>query len=96
MKTIDYFHRKENQVGRVEYFPTWMFCETCERLKSIKEWWNGWVDVLKNDESINDNDRIKRLFVYDTKSSGRPNCYCCYKDAIEEKRKGKIKRNIIN
>lgn len=73
---------KENQVGRAEYFPTWFFCETCERFKTIGEWWNGWQDVLKNDEGINDPDKIRERFVYDTKLSGRPNCYCCYKDNL--------------
>ncbi len=73
---------KENQVGRAEYFPTWFFCETCERFKTIGEWWNGWQDVLRNDEGINDPDRIRERFVYDTKLSGRPNCYCCYKDNL--------------
>lgn len=73
---------KENQIGRAEYFPTWFFCETCERFKTIGEWWNGWQDVLKNDEGINDHDRIRERFVYDTKLSGRPNCYCCYKDNL--------------
>lgn len=73
---------KENQVGRAEYFPTWFFCETCERFKTISEWWNGWQDVLRNDEKINDSDRIRERFVYDTKLSGRPNCYCCYKDNL--------------
>ncbi len=73
---------KENQVGRAEYFPTWFFCESCERFKTIGEWWNGWQDVLRNDENINDSDRIRKRFVYDTKLSGKPNCYCCYKDNL--------------
>lgn len=73
---------KENQVGRAEYFPTWFFCETCERFKTIGEWWNGWQDVLKNDEGVRDPDRIRERFIYDTKLSGRPNCYCCYKDNL--------------
>lgn len=73
---------KENQVGRAEYFPTWFFCETCERFKTIGEWWNGWQDVLKNDEGITNPDRIRERFIYDTKLSGRPNCYCCYKDNL--------------
>jgi len=73
---------KENQVGRVEYFPKWFFCETCERFKPIGEWWNGWQDVLRNDEGINDPDRIRERFIYDTKLSGRPNCYCCYRDNL--------------
>jgi len=73
---------KENQVGRAEYFPTWFFCETCERFKTIGEWWNGWQDVLKNDEGVNDPDRIRERFIYDSKLSGRPNCYCCYKDNL--------------
>ncbi len=71
---------KENHVGRVEYFPNWFFCETCERFKPIAEWWNGWQDVLRNDEGLNDSDRIRERFVFDTKLSGRPNCYCCYKE----------------
>ena len=73
---------KENQVGRAEYFPTWFFCETCERFKPIVEWWNGWQDVLKNDEGVNDPDRIRSQFIYDYKQSGRPNCYCCYRDNL--------------
>jgi len=73
---------KENQVGRVEYFPTWFFCETCERFKTIGDWWNGWQDVLQNNEGINALDKIRERFVYDTKLSGRPNCYCCYKDNL--------------
>lgn len=73
---------KENQVGRAEYFPNWFFCETCERFKPIAEWWNGWQDVLKNDEGLNDPDRIRERFIYDTKLSGRPNCFCCYKDNL--------------
>jgi hypothetical protein len=73
---------KENHVGRAEYFPTWFFCETCERFKPIAEWWNGWQDVLKNDEGLNDPDRIRERFIYDTKLSGRPNCYCCYRDNL--------------
>ena len=73
---------KENQVGRAEYFPTWFFCETCERFKPIAEWWNGWQDVLRNDEGLNDHDRIRERFIYDTKLSGRPNCFCCYKENL--------------
>lgn len=73
---------KENHVGRAEYFPTWFFCETCERFKTIGEWWNGWQDVLQNDEKISSSDKIRERFVYDTKLSGRPNCYCCYKDNL--------------
>ncbi|MCX7649844.1 MAG: DUF1998 domain-containing protein [Flavobacteriales bacterium] len=73
---------KENHIGRVEYFPTWFFCETCERFKTIGEWWNSWVDVLRNDEGINDSDRIRERFFYDTKHSGRPNCSHCYKDNL--------------
>ena len=73
---------KDSQVGKVEHFPTWYFCETCERFKPIAEWWNGWLDVLKNDEHLNDQDRIRERFIYDTKLSGRPNCYCCYKDNL--------------
>lgn len=80
---------KENQVGKVEHFPTWYFCETCERFKPIADWWNGWKDVLKNDEGMNDPDRIRERFIYDTKLSGRPNCYCCYRDNLL---KGKPKR----
>ncbi|MBI4844500.1 MAG: DUF1998 domain-containing protein [Nitrospirae bacterium] len=79
---------RENQVGRVEYFPTWCFCETCERFKPIQDWWNGWVDVMRNDEGLNDSNRIRERFLYDTKLSGRPNCYYCYRDAL----KGKFKR----
>ncbi len=82
---------KENQVGRVEYFPNWFFCETCERFKPIAEWWNGWQDVLRNDEGINDQDRIKERFIYDTKLSGRPNCFCCYKENLL---KGKPRRKF--
>ncbi len=81
---------KEHHVGRVEYFPIWFFCETCERFKTIFEWWNGWQDVLKNDEKIKDPDRIREKFLYDVKLSGRPNCYCCYKDNLL-KRKSKRK-----
>ena len=73
---------KENQVGKVEYFPTWYFCETCDRFKPIADWWNGWKDVLQNDEGLNDQDRIRERFIYDTKLSGRPNCYCCYRDNL--------------
>lgn len=83
---------KEDQVGKVEYFPTWYFCETCGRFKPILDWWNGWIDVLKNDEGINDNDRIRKQFIYDTKKSGRPNCYCCYSSALKNISKGKYKR----
>ncbi len=81
---------KESLVGRVEYFPTWFFCETCERFKQISEWWNGWKDVLQNDEGINDQDRIRERFVYDFKLSGRPNCFCCYKEFLEGKKKRKF------
>lgn len=80
---------KENQVGRVEYFPTWYFCETCARFKPISEWWNGWRDVLHNYEGINDQDRIRERFIYDTKLSGRPNCYHCYQDALKGSKKRK-------
>lgn len=80
---------RKHHVGRVEYFPTWYFCETCERFKPIQEWWNGWVDVLRNDEGLNDSNKIRERFFYDTKLSGRPNCYCCYKDSLL---KGKPKR----
>lgn len=80
---------KQDQVGRVEYFPTWYFCETCARFKPISEWWNGWLDVLRNDEKVNDQDRIRERFIWDTKLSGRPNCYHCYKDSLEGKKKRK-------
>jgi hypothetical protein len=77
---------KENQVGKVQHFPNWFFCETCERFKPIADWWNGWVDVLKNDgkasDRVNDSDKIRERFFYDTKLSGRPNCYCCYRDNL--------------
>jgi hypothetical protein len=82
---------KVNQVGKVDHFPTWYFCETCERFKPIAEWWNGWTDVLRNDEGVNDPDRIRERFFYDTKLSGRPNCYCCYRDNLKT---GKPKRKF--
>jgi hypothetical protein len=78
---------RKNQVGRVEYFPTWYFCETCERFKPIQDWWNGWIDVLRNDEGVNNNDKIRQRFFYDNKGSGRPNCYFCYKDMLQGKKK---------
>ncbi len=80
---------KENQVGKVEHFPTWYFCETCGRFKPIAEWWNGWKDVLQHDEGINDQDRIREQFIYDSKLPGRPNCYCCYKGSFARKKKWK-------
>jgi len=81
---------KESQVGKVQHFPTWFFCETCERFKTIEEWWNGWEDVLRNDEKVNDPDKIRARFIFDTKLSGRPNCFCCYKDSLEGKKKRKF------
>jgi uncharacterized protein DUF1998 len=81
---------KESQVGRVEYFPTWYFCETCSRFKRIQAWWNGWVDVMKNDEGLKDNDRIRQRFIYDSKFSGRPNCYCCYSDKAKNRKYHKL------
>jgi len=79
---------KDKQVGRVEYFPTWFFCESCERFKPISEWWSGWEDLLRNTEGIKDSNKIRDKFIYDMKLSGRPNCYHCYKKQLE----GKIKR----
>ncbi|MBU4306117.1 MAG: DUF1998 domain-containing protein [Candidatus Omnitrophica bacterium] len=31
---------------------------------------------------------------YDSKLSGRPNCYCCYKDALKSKKKGNSKSRV--
>lgn len=70
-------------IGGAEYFPKWFFCETCKRFKTIDEWWRGWVDVLRHDEQINDSDRIRKNFLYDPQRTGKPNCYCCYRENLE-------------
>jgi hypothetical protein len=79
----------DDLVGLVEYFPIWFFCETCKKFMSIMDWWNGWKDVMHNDVKKNNPDEIKKLFTYDPKNSGRPNCYHCYGDAIKKGNKRK-------
>lgn len=84
---------RTDQVGRVESFPTWFFCETCERFKPIQEWWNGWKETLINAHNaknrITDPERIRDRFVFDSKLSGKPNCYHCYKESLEGKKRRK-------
>ncbi|MEM9888571.1 MAG: hypothetical protein AAF849_21930, partial [Bacteroidota bacterium] len=69
--------RLDNHIINAKYFPIWMYCNNCGRLKPLDEWYKKWKDVHQGG-NIN---KINEAF-------HPPKCYACYQKAKKEK-KGK-------
>lgn len=61
-----------------EYFPKWMYCNKCNSLKHIDDWYKGWKNVYHSKETNKIND-----------SFTPPKCYKCYQKAKLNKEKRK-------
>jgi hypothetical protein len=61
-----------------EYFPKWMYCNKCNSLKHIDDWYKGWKNVYNSKETNKIND-----------SFTPPKCYKCYQKAKLNKEKRK-------
>jgi len=61
-----------------EYFPKWMYCNKCNSLKHIDDWYKGWKNVYNSKETNKVND-----------SFTPPKCYICYQKAKLNKEKRK-------
>jgi len=59
-----------------KYFPKWMYCNKCNSLKHINEWYKGWKIVFHSKEKNKIND-----------SFTPPKCYKCYQKAKKNKEK---------
>lgn len=61
-----------------EYFPKWMYCNKCNSLNHIDDWYKGWKNVYHSKETNKIND-----------SFTPPKCYKCYQKAKQNKEKRK-------
>lgn len=65
-------------VATAQYFPKWMFCSRCHRLKPLKDWWKKWDEAIKKYNSSNSN-KAKDFFT-------PPKCGYCHEDAKNNKK----------
>lgn len=70
------FPDKKNHIIDAEYFPKWMYCNKCNSLKHIDDWYKGWKNVYHSKETNKIND-----------SFTPPKCYKCYQKAKKNKEK---------
>ncbi|MCX7928924.1 MAG: DUF1998 domain-containing protein [Patescibacteria group bacterium] len=68
----------EKRIASAKYFPEWMYCPNCERLRHIKDWWKSWYQTLQKLNEPNAADKFIK-----------PKCYYCFEEA---KTKNKKKR----
>ena len=40
------FPDKKNHIIDAEYFPKWMYCNKCNSIKHINDWYKGWKIAL--------------------------------------------------
>lgn len=64
-----------------EYFPKWMYCNKCNRIKHIDEWYKGWKIAFYS----KDRNEIDKAFT-------PPKCFKCYQKAKKNKEK---RRNYV-
>jgi hypothetical protein len=72
------YPEKKGHIIDAEYFPKWMYCNHCKRLKHIDDWYQGW----KNEYSSRDTNKINDSFT-------PPKCYKCYRENKLNKKKRK-------
>jgi len=71
-----HFPDKKDHIIDAEYFPKWMYCNNCNSLKHIDDWYKGWKNVFYSKDTNKINDAFTP-----------PKCYKCYQEA--KKTKGK-------
>lgn len=59
-----------------EYFPKWMYCNKCNSIKHINDWYKGWKIAFHSKEINKINDAFTP-----------PKCYKCYQKAKQNKEK---------
>lgn len=70
------FPDKKNHIIDAEYFPKWMYCNKCNSIKHINDWFKGWKNVFYSQDTNKINDAFTP-----------PKCYKCYKKAKQNKEK---------
>ncbi|MCG8803955.1 DrmB family protein [Tenacibaculum finnmarkense] len=70
------FPDKKNHIIDAEYFPKWMYCNKCNSIKHIDDWYKGWKNVFYS-KDIN---KANNAFT-------PPKCYKCYQKAKKNKEK---------
>ncbi len=63
-----------NHIVDAEYFPKWMYCNKCNSLKHIDDWYKGWINAYSNKDINKKNDTFSP-----------PQCYKCYEKARKNK-----------
>ena len=66
----------KDHIVDAEYFPKWMYCNKCNRIKHINDWYKGW-EIAFHSKEIN---KINDAFT-------PPKCYKCYQKAKQNKDK---------
>jgi hypothetical protein len=72
------FPDKKNHIIDAEYFPKWMYCNKCNSIKHIDDWYKGWKNVFYSKDINKANDAFTP-----------PKCYKCYQKAKSKKEKRK-------
>jgi len=70
------FPDKKNHIIDAEYFPKWMYCNKCNSIKHIDDWYKGWKNVFYSKDINKANDAFTP-----------PKCYKCYQKAKKNKEK---------
>lgn len=70
------FPDKKNHIIDAEYFPKWMYCNKCNSIKHIDDWYTGWKNVFYSKDINKANDAFTP-----------PKCYKCYQKAKENREK---------
>ena len=70
------FPDKKNHIIDAEYFPKWMYCNKCNSIKHIDDWYKGWKNVFYSKDVNKSNDAFTP-----------PKCYKCYQKAKKNKEK---------
>lgn len=66
----------KDHIVDAEYFPKWMYCNKCNSLKHIDDWYKGWKIAFHS----NDRNKLDEAFT-------PPKCYKCYQKAKKNKEK---------
>lgn len=72
----------QEAVASAQYFPEWMFCSHCHRLKNMRQWLEGWRKSINQHEPGKVRD-ARSLFM-------PPKCYHCYSKAYQDKTRKKF------
>ena len=67
----------KKHIINAEYFPKWFYCNNCKSFKHIDDWYEGWKNVYRKKDKINDH------FI-------PPKCYKCYQKDFKENKTKKL------